>query len=65
MPPMGTAATGQENAAFGATPRQLLPANISSGAPDDMAAMPHYLDGNKHTQVSPPPPPHVVLVCTL
>nr|QJA41496.1 aryl hydrocarbon receptor Ahr2a [Gadus morhua] len=51
MPPMGTAATGQENAAFGATPRQLLPANISSGAPDDMAAMPHYLDGNKHTQM--------------
>nr|ACI25083.1 aromatic hydrocarbon receptor [Microgadus tomcod] len=51
VPSLGTAAMGQENAAFGATPRQLLPANISSGAPDDMAAMPHYLDANKHTQM--------------
>ena len=61
----GVPSMGQENATFGATPRQILPANNSSSTPDDMAAIPHYLDGNnKHTQVSPLVP-HVLLLCTL
>ncbi|CAL8266958.1 unnamed protein product [Lota lota] len=50
-PSVGTTAIGQENTIFSATCPQLLPDNISSSTPEDMPAMPHYLDCNKHTEM--------------